>query len=95
MWGFNSIEMLWQDLRYGAADAEENSGFALLAVLVTGPRIGANTAVFSLINAVFLRPLAKLTPHQSSNYPNTQVRLNFLTQAKIQVYQTNHSIHQS
>ncbi len=56
------IETLWQDLRFGTRGLARNRGFAVVAVLTLGLGIGANTAIFSVINAVFLRPLPFANP---------------------------------
>jgi hypothetical protein len=44
-------------LRYGARMLVKNSGFSLIAIIVLAAGIGANTAVFSVVNAVMLKPL--------------------------------------
>lgn len=63
-WMYPFIESLWADLKYSIRQLRKNPGYALTAILILASGIGATTAVFSLVNAVLLRPLPFPEPNR-------------------------------
>lgn len=62
--GLPALEILWQDLRYATRPLRRDRSFALISILILALGIGATTAMFSIIHAVLLKPLAYQQPER-------------------------------
>src|SRR5262245_13821029 len=57
VWRWPSLESIWQDIRFGARTLAAHAGFTTIALITLALGIGANTTIFSVVEAVVLRPL--------------------------------------
>src|SRR5689334_11080614 len=62
--GLPMLETFWQDIRYGARMLRKNPSFAAVAVLTLALGIGANTAIFSVLDKLILRTLPVQAPER-------------------------------
>jgi putative ABC transport system permease protein len=60
----STLETIWHDLRFGARQLKRNTSFTAVAVLTLALGIGANTAIFSVVSAVLIRPLPYSHPER-------------------------------
>jgi putative ABC transport system permease protein len=64
VWQWSALESILSDLRYGARQLQKAPGFGAVVVIILALGIGANTTVFSIVDAVMLRPLPYATPQR-------------------------------
>src|SRR6202034_4253988 len=74
---FNWLEDTWRDLGFARRGLAKTPGFAIIVVLLIAVGIGVNTAVFSVINTVLLKPLTYPDPQSLVELRNTSAKGSF------------------
>jgi putative ABC transport system permease protein len=99
VWRYRSlpwIEDAWRDLRIGLRSLAKTPGFTAAAILVLAVGIAANTAIFSVVDAVLLKPLSYPEPQSLAQLMNTspQGRSEFANVPKFNIWRQQTSIFQ-
>ncbi len=63
-WGFPALESLWKDIRYGLRAMRRAPAFSLVVILTFALGVGVNTAIFSVVRQVLLKPLPYPAPER-------------------------------
>src|SRR5437867_2051779 len=58
------MDTIWQDVRFGVRSLVKSPGFTAVAVLALALGIGANSAIFSVVDAILIKPLPYKDPHR-------------------------------
>ncbi len=86
MWTFAALETLWQDLRYAARTLARTPAFSVVAVLSLALGIGANTALFSLMDVMLLRALPVKNPQELVEFVRAHPDGNMMTNLPYPVF---------
>src|SRR5579863_7992195 len=73
-WGFPSVESLWKDVRYGFRSMRRAPAFSLVVILTFALGVGVNTAIFSVVRQVLLKPLPYPSPERLVRFGEATAR---------------------
>lgn len=72
-WQWPRLESLWADVKFALRQMKKSPGFAVVVVVTLALGIGANTTVFSIVDAALLRPLPFAHPEQLAEVQSREV----------------------